>query len=203
MRILRYVRIDPDTVRLDGVPVPVTGRGLELLSELYRNRVKDYPKFFKMDLLCKLGFIAAELLVGDEPDRFVPREDRAVLLVSRTGPLCDDRNYQKTIAEDAYFPSPALFVYTLANIVTGEIAIRNKYEGDTTAYGFPSFSAETLVSVVKDAFTDRVTTSALCGWVEAPDPDHFEAILMLVDDTEGDGMEFNPENILKIKLNQR
>ena len=56
---------------------------------------------------------------------------------------------------------------------------------------------------MKVAFTDRVTTSALCGWVEAPDSDHFEAILMLVDDTEGDGMEFNPENILKIKLNQR
>ena len=59
------------------------------------------------------------------------------------------------------------------------------------------------MSVVKDAFTDRVTTSALCGWVEAPDPDHFEAILMLVDDADGEEMCFNPENILKIKLNQK
>ena len=203
MKIRRYVQICPDAVRLDGVPVPVTGRGPELLSELYRNYVKDYPKFFKMDLLCKLGFVATELLVGDEPGRFTPREDRAVLLLSRTGPLCDDRNYQKTIAEEAYFPSPALFVYTLANIVTGEIAIRNKYEGDTTAYELPAFSAEAIVSVVRDAFADRITTSAICGWAEAPDPDHFEAILMLVDGSAGEGLDFTEENILKIKQNQR
>ena len=44
--------------------------------------------------------------------------------------------FQETIQHaDSYYPSPALFVYTLPNIVTGEIAIRNKYYGETSFVG--------------------------------------------------------------------
>ena len=202
MKILHHVHILPDSVFLDGRPVAVESRGAGLLSELYRGWMKDYPKFFKMDLLSKLGVIATELLVAEDPDRFTPREDRAVLLLSRTGPLCDDRLYQQTIPPENYFPSPSLFVYTLANIVTGEIAIRNKYAGDTTAFELPAFSAAQIVSTVNTAFEDRGTASAVCGWAEAPDPDHFEALLMTVSrDNALDGIPFSEDNILKIKQN--
>ena len=44
------------------------------LTGLYRARVGDYPKFFKMDTACKLGFLLAEQL-ADEP-RFTPRWTR-------------------------------------------------------------------------------------------------------------------------------
>ena len=199
MKIVHYVHILPDSVRLDGVALPVEGQGPELLSALYREHMKDYPKFFKMDLLSKLGVIATELLVEDEPGRFTPREDRAVLLVSRSGPLCDDRNYQKTISGDDYFPSPALFVYTLANIVTGEIAIRNKYEGDTTAYGLEAFDPAQLVAVVRDAFEDRVTTSAICGWADCTDAGHFEAFLFLVEQDAAEGQAFIAQTLEEIK----
>lgn len=199
MKIVHYVHILPDSVRFDGVALPVEGQGPELLSALYREHMKDYPKFFKMDLLSKLGVIATELLVEDEPGRFTPREDRAVLLVSRSGPLCDDRNYQKTISGDDYFPSPALFVYTLANIVTGEIAIRNKYEGDTTAYGLEAFDPAQLVAVVRDAFEDRVTTSAICGWADSTDAGHFEALLFLVEQDAAEGQAFTAQTLEEIK----
>ena len=79
------------------------------LSALYRERVGDYPKFFKMDLSSKLGFLLTEMLVGGDPDRFEPRDDRAVLMFSRWGCLSNDRRYEETVRE---FPSPALFVYT-------------------------------------------------------------------------------------------
>ena len=101
------------------------------LTKLYREQVGDYPKFFKMDTACKLGFLVAEMLVKEDQDRFVQREDRAVLVFSRNGSLADDKNYADTMAD---FPSPALFVYTLPNTVTGEIAIRNKYAGETSAF---------------------------------------------------------------------
>ena len=199
MKIVHSVHILPDAVRLDGVALPVEGQGAELLSALYRAYVKDYPKFFKMDLLSKLGVIATELLVKDEPGRFIPREDRAVLLLSHSGPLCDDRNYQKTISGDDYFPSPTLFVYTLANIVTGEIAIRNKYEGDTTAYGLEAFDPAQLVAVVRDAFEDRVTTSAICGWAECIDAENFEALLLLVGQDAPEGRPFTVQTLEEIK----
>ena len=202
MRILRSVHIVSDAVWLDGKPLTVTGSGSELLSGLYRSWMGDYPKFFKMDVLSKLGVLGTELLVREEAERFIPREDRAVLLFTQTGCLCDDREYQKTIAGDDYFPSPALFVYTLANIVTGEIAIRNKYAGDTTAYCLPSFAPDAIVANVRAAFSDHITASAICGWVEAPVADRFEAVLVLVDESDGPGMPFAADNLLKIKMNQ-
>ena len=52
------------------------------LTDFYREKVGDYPKFFKMDTLCKLGFLLGELIAREEPDRFTPREDRAVLVFS-------------------------------------------------------------------------------------------------------------------------
>lgn len=202
MKIRRYVHILPGSVSVDGTPLAVGAAGTDLLAELYRCFVKDYPKFFKMDLLSKLGVVATELLVMGEKDRFTPREDRAVLLFSRSGPLCNDRNYNKTISEDDFFPSPSLFVYTLANIVTGEIAIRNKYEGDTTAYELASFEPAPFVAAVRDAFEDRVTTSAVCGWAEAVDPAHFEAWLMLVEQDAAAGLDFTEETVAKLIANQ-
>ena len=62
------------------------------LTELYRQEVGDYPKFFKMDTLSKLGFLLAERLVKDDKDRFTPREDRAVLVFSREGCVANDRH---------------------------------------------------------------------------------------------------------------
>lgn len=133
------------------------------LADLYREKVGDYPKFFKMDTLCKLGFLATELLLADEAGRFEFREDRAVLMFSRSGCVCDDRHYEDSIAE---FPSPSLFVYTLPNVITGEIAIRNRFRGETSAYVLDAFDRERIFAVVEEAFQDRITRSAVVGWID-------------------------------------
>lgn len=159
------------------------------LTALYRATAGDYPKFFKMDTACKLGFLLAEQL-ADEP-RFTPREDRAVLMFSTCGSLCNDRHYEETVRE---FPSPSLFVYTLPNIITGEIAIRNKYEGETSAYVMERFDPETFVALVEQAFQDSVTASALCGWVDCRADDDFTAFAFLVE-RGGNGKEFNVDNL--------
>lgn len=148
------------------------------LTDLYREHVGDYPKFFKMDTACKLGFLAAELLVKEDPDRFVPREDRAVLVFSRSGSLADDKNYAATMDD---FPSPALFVYTLPNTVTGEIAIRNKYEGETSAFVLERFDPEQILDQIVLAFQDRMTRSVLALWVDCPSDEQWEARGWLVD----------------------
>ena len=159
------------------------------LTALYRAEVGDYPKFFKMDTACKLGFLLAERL-AEEP-RFTPREDRAVLMFSTCGSLCNDRHYEASVRE---FPSPSLFVYTLPNIITGEIAIRNKYEGETSAYVLERFEPETFVALVEQAFQDAVTESAVCGWVDVRADDDFTAFAFLVE-RGGTGMELNKETI--------
>jgi 3-oxoacyl-[acyl-carrier-protein] synthase-1 len=157
------------------------------LTALYRARVGDYPKFFKMDTACKLGFLLAEQL-ADEP-RFTPREDRAVLMFRTGGSLCRYRHYEETVRE---FSSPSLFVYTLPNIITGVIAIRNKYEGETSAYVLERFDAAALIALVEQAFQDRVTRSALCGWVDCRADDDFTAFAFLVE-RDGNGQELTTD----------
>ena len=177
-----YVIITPDSVKLNGVELSHTEQGGALLTELYRAHVGDYPKFFKMDTLSKLGFVASELLLKDEGgERYVPREDRAVVLFNRTASLQADTNYQATIQDpDNFFPSPAAFVYTLPNIVTGEIAIRNKYYGETSFLVMETFDVQIMARQLLNAFRDPMTQSILGGWLDCTDENHFEARLFLI-----------------------
>ena len=151
------------------------------LTELYRKWVGDYPKFFKMDTLSKLGFLLTEMLVHDEPDRFTFREDRAVLVFSREGCVANDRHYAESMKD---FPSPALFVYTLPNIVSGEIAIRNKWGGESSAYVLESYDEDRIWELVRQAFQDKCTKSVLVAWIDCISDNDFVTNAWLVNETD-------------------
>lgn len=176
------VCIYPETVIVNGQVLSHQEKGSALLTELYRTHIGDYPKFFKMDTLSKLGFVASELLLqAENAERFVPREDRAVVFFNRSASLQADTNYQATIQDpDNFFPSPAAFVYTLPNIVTGEIAIRNKYFGETSFIVLPERDPSIMAQQLQNAFQDPMTQSILGGWLDCTDENHFEAELTLI-----------------------
>jgi len=186
-----FVMITPEAVKLNGNDMAHAEQGNALLTELYRTHVGDYPKFFKMDTLSKLGFVASEMLLKDESEeRFVPREDRAVVMFNKTASLQADTNYQSTIQDpENFFPSPAAFVYTLPNIVTGEIAIRNKYNGETSFIVMESCDAHIMARQLMNAFQDPMTQSILGGWLDCTDENHFEARLFLVEKQQFDNLE--------------
>lgn len=186
-----FVIITPEAVKLNGNDMAHVDQGNALLTELYRTHVGDYPKFFKMDTLSKLGFVASEMLLKDEgQERFVSREDRAVVLFNKTASLQADTNYQATIQDpENFFPSPAAFVYTLPNIVTGEIAIRNKYYGETSFIVMESCDAHIMARQLMNAFQDLMTQSILGGWLDCNDENHFEARLFLVEKQQFDNIE--------------
>lgn len=176
------VDITPNEVKVDGKVLNHNETGGALLTELYRTCVGDYPKFFKMDTLCKLGFVASELLLQAEgAPRFEPREDRAVVFFNRSASLQADTAYQATIQDpENFFPSPAAFVYTLPNIVTGEIAIRNKYYGETSFFVLEDYDETIVARELQNAFLDPMTKSILGGWIDCTDENHFEAKLFLL-----------------------
>jgi 3-oxoacyl-[acyl-carrier-protein] synthase-1 len=151
------------------------------LTALYREWVGDYPKFFKMDTLSKLGFLLTEMLVHDEPDRFTFREDRAVLVFSREGCIANDRHYAESMQD---FPSPALFVYTLPNIVSGEISIRNKWGGESSAFVLESYDEARIWALVRQAFQDKCTQSALVAWMDCKSDTEWVTNAWLVDETD-------------------
>ena len=155
---------------LNGQPIAVNSTGEKMLVELYRQYVKDYPKFFKMDTLSRLGFIAAELLLREQ-------SVDAVILANRSASIKNDTDYLATITGENYYPSPALFVYTLPNIVTGEIAIRHHIQGETSFYILEK--PEQLEPIIKSPITNH-QSPILCGWCECSDANTFNAKLQII-----------------------
>lgn len=173
MKTIAGISITPNRTILNGDTISTAN-----VAGLYREFVGDYPKFFKMDSLCKLGFIGAELLLkGISAEE---KENAAIILFNRNGSLITDRNYQKTITDDNYFPSPALFVYTLANIVTGEIAIRNKIYGESSFYVLNNPDVDLMNDIINNAYLTSSPTFILTGWVDFDYEQNYEAKLKLV-----------------------
>ena len=195
-----YVYITPEIVKVNGKTLEHKEKASALLTELYRSHVGNYPKFFKMDALSKLGFVASELLLQTENNgRFEPREDRAVVLFNRNASIQADTNYQATIQDaEQFFPSPAAFVYTLPNIVTGEIAIRNKYFGETSFIVLEDFDPKTMARELLNAFQDPMTKSILGGWLDCTDKDHFDARIFLLEKGQFDNIEDLEKEISRI-----
>ena len=177
------VRILPGQLCVDGVRQPLPTTEGKMLTQLYKACVGDYPKFYKMDLLGKLGFLAAELLLqcSEGADRFCECDDTAVVLFNHSSSIMADREYLSSIADaENFFPSPSVFVYTLPNIVTGEIAIRNHYHGATALYILPDKDEALMQQIVDAAFRDGHTRRMIAGWVDAMDEENFEADLQLL-----------------------
>lgn len=171
------VCIATDSVSVDGKRIETVGKGKEMLTDLYKTRIGGYAKYYKMDGLSRLGFLASELLLKAEgQERFCEREDRAIVLFNHSSSVDSDRKYMESI-EDAenYFPSPSVFVYTLPNIVTGEIAMRNNYHGETSFYILSERNDMLMNDILQTAFSDSVTTSIIGGWIDYVDDGHFFA----------------------------
>lgn len=179
LKELHRVHILPDGVTLDGRPLPVQSQGAGLLSEIYRKYVGDYPKYHKMDALSRLAFLATELLLsrGDVPQD----SGRATIFFNRTSSVVADRCHLGSIAKPGeFYPSPSVFLGTLPNIATGEIAIRHGYTGETSLY-ITDFRDEALMKkVVGSSFSLGGFRSLICGFVDCDRGDSFEADLKIL-----------------------
>lgn len=100
------------------------------IREAFKSRGENNMKFYKMDALCKLGYVAAAwLLDGLE----FGEEECGMVLSGKYGCLDTDMKHQQIIDKDGdAASSPAVFVYTLPNVVAGEISIRHHIKGENT-----------------------------------------------------------------------
>jgi len=156
----------------------------DFFTAVYRHFNFSYAKFFKMDNLCKLGFLASELLLRGKNISETYHGDEVGLLLSNAGSSIDtDRNHQKSISNrDQYFPSPSVFVYTLANIVIGEICIRHKLFGESFFVIEKEFDATRLYDLVKQWLDEEIVRCCITGWVEI-DNDRYEAVIYFIQKT--------------------
>ena len=204
------IRITPEEVILDQRKIwerkEELGKqeGLEhhsLLTSLYKQMIGDYPKFYKMDGLSRLGFVASEILLNAEKgetdkerkneeekkkqeerkeEEIKNLEERAIIFFNHSSSIVSDRNYKESINDkDNYFPSPSIFVYTLPNIVTGEIAIRNHFHGETSFFILPDKDERMMEEILQASCRDAQSKSFLTGWIDYEDERHFEADLKI------------------------
>lgn len=149
-----------------------------LLTSLYKQMIGNYPKFYKMDGLSRLGFVTSEILLNAEKGE--TDKERAIVFFNHSSSIASDRNYKESINDkDNYFPSPSIFVYTLPNIVTGEIAIRNHFHGETSFFILPDKDERLMEEILQASCRDDQSKSFLTGWIDYEDERHFEADLKI------------------------
>ena len=168
LELVSYSRITNDKVIVNGKEENITRTDSSWLTDIYHSKAISYPKFFKMDNLAKAGFLGTELMLQPlDFDRDTRKENIAVVCCNSSSSLDDDTAYQKTIQDsENYYPSPAVFVYTLANIVTGEISIRNKVMGESSFYIMKSFDAKAITAILSGVFSDESIDYCIFGWTE-------------------------------------
>ena len=164
MYIEHYIQWHDHILQRDGQPlftladIPLT----DVPLKVYEQTGISYSKFFKMDLLSRVAFLATELLLPDVTG--LDKNRVAVALSTGSGCLDVDKKYDESRQTVA---SPALFVYTLPNIMLGEICIRNGFKGEqmTTIAAAPDI--DWMLFYVNDVMTNRQTDACLLGHAEA------------------------------------
>lgn len=122
----------------------------------------DYPKFYKMDALSKLAFLAAEYILRDED-----KDELALVLANKSGSLDTDLKHQESIQDvEHFYPRPATFVYTLSNICAGEICIRHGLQTENAFFIAEEFPRDTLFAYADYLLQSGKAKRVLCGWVE-------------------------------------
>ena len=163
-----------DKKLIDSIDAPTTN----FLISVYQYFGLSYQKFYKMDNLSKLGWLASEILLKDsfESNNYPPNSI-GVVLSNKNSSLDADLKYYQTLNDIA---SPSLFVYTLPNIVIGEICIRHNFKGENAFFIFEKFDPEFIRQYVNNLINNNTLEACVCGWVDFLE-DEYKAVLFLVE----------------------
>ncbi|MBD3582169.1 3-oxoacyl-ACP synthase [Flavobacterium selenitireducens] len=175
--IKSYASIENGKISVDGKTVfeSSVANVSDFLKESVRHFGIQYPKFFKMDNLSKLAFLGSELVLKDNPN-----PETALLFANSSSSLDTDVTYQESIADKGnYFPSPAVFVYTLPNICLGEISIRHQLKTENSFFIFGAFNPDFFIGYAENLIETGKAANVLCGWTELF-KDDYKAFVYLV-----------------------
>lgn len=164
---------------------------------LYQQAGLEYPKYFKMDHISKYGILAAEWMFKEYNWQHKYNETEiGIVLSDAFGSLDTDIEFQKTIQSgDNFFPSPAIFVYTLSNIVMGELCIRYKIKGENMFFLSETFDAALLQDYVTALLSKKQTKAVLTGWIDYINGQPEILILFVEQDDPQTGIKFDKKNI--------
>ncbi len=142
------------------------------IREAYKHLGENNMKFYKMDNLCKLGYVAAGYLLKDT--NYQPKEI-GIILANASSSLDTDCKHQAIINKEGdKAASPAVFVYTLPNVVLGEICIRHKIQGENTFFVCQQSDTASLEDYARIVMAKGKLRTCIIGWCELLDG-HYQA----------------------------
>ncbi len=195
--IIRNVSIVNNKVIYDGRVIYSDNSSPEFSSfskDLYRRLNCEYPKFFKMDKLCKLTFLSTEFITRDIDLSSCNQNETAIILSNSGSTLATDINFTNTLNK---IPSPAVFVYTLPNIAIGEISIRKEWRGENLFMVEKKFNPENLSDQVVMLFSSSQTELCLTGWTDyISSSDYHVSLWLVAEKTEIKTRKFTPLQLL-------
>lgn len=167
----RHIQIKKGKVTLNGTTVLDISSGQpfsNFIRSAYRSLNLEYRKFYKMDDLCKLGYIAAAYLFSEKGGvtGYEPGEV-GLIFANASSSLDTDLKHQHivdTMGEKE--ASPAVFVYTLPNVVMGELCIRFKIQGENTFFIKDSYPESFLRNYAELVMEKQRLQACLIGWCE-------------------------------------
>jgi hypothetical protein len=172
----------------------------KFLKEIFKHLESSYAKFYKMDRLSKLAFLASEfLLISGEHKKYQP-EEIALAFSNSSSSIDSDIKHQATIADkNKYFPEPATFVYTLPNIMLGELSIRHDLKGENMFFVSEKFDPTIIVDYTSILLGSSRHKACIAGWVDYTATELFAALFFVESVKEGSGLtEFDSETLKKI-----
>jgi len=202
LQIQEYCHILNNKVVLNGniyFENPGTKNLADFLKEVFKFSKISYPKFYKMDDISKLGFLAAELLLKNKAHAGFQPEEVGLVFSNSQSTLVTDSLFQESINDfQNFYPSPSVFVYTLPNIMLGEISIRHQLRGENAFFIFEKFNAAFISEYSNQLFLSKKLKTVIGGWVDQIS-ENYEAFLYFAAPSEkGLNVEQNEEQINKL-----
>lgn len=201
LKITSYCKIDTKKCILNGDNFFLfENNDISPIKQLYKFIELKYPKFYKMDILSKYGFIASEILISNSNNLKKYEDDKVALLFTNSNSsTLTDLKYKESLDKENPSPSPSMFVYTLPNILLGEIAIRNKWYGENMFFITPKFDAKFLSLYSETLISNNNLKACIIAWVNIQHND-IDVLIASVENSEK-GIQLNIENLNKIYKN--
>jgi 3-oxoacyl-(acyl-carrier-protein) synthase len=153
----------------------------EMIRERFRALESPDMKFFKMDDLSKLAYVATcELLSSTCLSDKYRSDETGIVLANRSASLDTDTRHCLQMRENGDEVSPAVFVYTLPNVSAGEVSIRHKIQGESTFFIEPRPENTFVEDYARILLRRGYLKAVICGRCELLGED-FSANLTLLE----------------------
>lgn len=182
MKVVSEIEISAGKVVVNGAEVFRSGEesGPAFFKEAYLSMNDSYPKFYKMDEVSKLYFLGVEFLLKNSSWTRDNGAHTTLVAGTTTGCLTTDNAHIASIYGNGDAkPSPALFVYTLPNIMLGEVCIRHGITGENTCFIIPTNDTSLLDDYARILLSENNNDFCIKGYVNFH-PEKYECRLSLL-----------------------